>query len=253
VTSRRVVLTLCALVLCSCGGALSTTGLDAGAAAGEGGVPAETLLSGLAAAWSFDGDGKDHSGQGLDLGVDKIPFVAGRYGKGVQFSGDGSPIAQRPINDPSLDLTTGDFTVSFWISFTKTGSPQFVTIKGYADGGWFVGWAQSVWAFGFPAPAAGGQFADPSDAPALGVFHQVVFERTAAQLQLIVDGRLLGGQTIDKDPPAPGPAPFQVGGYSPGGVGGSKSVVNGVVDDVAIWHRALDADERLYLRTHAVP
>jgi hypothetical protein len=207
----------------------------------------------LAGAWAFDGDGKDHSGKDLELTVTGLSFPAGKFGKGVQFAGkDGSPIAQRPRDDASLNLNTGDFTVSFWINFTKTASAQFVAIKGYAqEQGWFVGWAQTVWGIGYPS-GKGGTFADPNDSPATGVFHHVVFERTADTAQLFVDGKLLGGISV-QDLPAPGAAPFQVGGYSSGGLGVGQSVVDGVVDDVAIWHRALTASERAYLATHAVP
>jgi hypothetical protein len=246
-----------ALVLASCGGggppSVNIDGATTDTAPGGDGAadPALTLRTGLAGAWSFDGDGKDRSGHALDLDVVGFGFPTGRFGKGVQFLGEGTKIAQRPISDPSLDLATGDFTVSFWVNFVRTGSPQFVAIKGYGEGGWFVGWAQTVWAFGFPAPT-GATFADPADSPATGVFHQVVFERSGDTAQFFVDGKLLGGVSV-KDTAAPSPAPFQVGGYAPGGVGSGQSAVFGIVDDVAIWHRALDDNERSYLRTHAVP
>jgi hypothetical protein len=221
------------------------------ATTGEDGGGATTLRNGLAGAWSFDLGGQDSSGNGLVLDVAGIPTTAGRFGKALQFSGDGSPIAQRHISDPSLDLATGDFTVSFWVSFKMTGSPQFVTVKGYT-GGWFVGWAQTQWAYRLPSPTAGSTFADPSGSPSTGTFHHVVFRRTANTGEFFVDGRSLGTTTLN-DSPTVADAPFQVGGYSTGGVSASMSVVNGAVDDVAIWHRALDGAELAYLGTHAVP
>jgi hypothetical protein len=255
VSLRPIALVLGVLVVASCGG--SSLAPDGGgsdtAASGDAGDPATTLREALAAAWAFDGDGKDHAGKGLDLTVSGLSFPAGKYGKGVQFAGtDGSPIAQRPISDQTLDLTAGDFTVSFWINFARTASAQFAVIKGYVqEQGWFVGWAQSVWGIGYPS-GKGGTFADPSDSPATGVFHHVVFERAGDTAQLFVDGKLLGGVTV-QDRPTPEAAPLQVGGYSSGGVGPGQSVVDGVVDDVAIWHRALTGGERTYLATHAVP
>jgi hypothetical protein len=247
-----------ALLLASCGGgsAAKDGGGDGGGDAAlpsDATGPAASLRAGLLGAWSLDGDGKDHSGKGLDLTVDGLSFPVGKFGKGAQFAGaDGSPIAHRTVDDASLNLTTGDFTVSFWINFAKTGSPQFAVIKGYAqEQGWFVGWAQTVWGFGFPAPK-GGTFADPNGSPGTGTFHHVVFERTDDNAQIFVDGKLLGGVSV-QDRAAPGAAPLQIGGYSPGGVAGGQSVVDGVVDDVAIWGRALDATERAWLDTHAVP
>jgi hypothetical protein len=256
VSLRRSVWGLGALLLCSCDGSLSTVGLEAGVtdgAASDGNGPSASLRGALAGAWSFDVDGKDHSGNALDLGIAGLRLATGRFGKGLQLAGEGTPIAQRPIDDPSLNLTMGDFTVSFWISFSMTGAAQFVAVKGYNDGGWFVGWARTAWAYGLPSPA-GGTFSDPAGSPAPGVFHHVVFERSVDTVELFVDSKSVGTATVH-DAPAPAQAPFQVGGFAPGGVSVAmgQSVVNGVVDDLAIWRRALVADERAYLATHAVP
>jgi len=256
VTPRRTVWGLGALLLCSCGGALSTAGLDAGvtdATASDANGPASSLRGELAGAWSFDVDGKDHSGHALDLGITGLRLAAGRFGKGLELAGEGTPIAQRPIDDPSLNLTAGDFTVSFWISFSMTDSAQFVAVKGYNDGGWFVGWARTAWAYGLPSPA-GGTFSDPAGSPASGVFHHVVFERSGSTVELFVGSKSVGTATVHDSPP-PAQSPFQVGGFAPGGVavGRGQSVVTGVVDDLAIWHRALTTEERAYLATHAVP
>jgi hypothetical protein len=243
---------LTTLLLASCGG-VSAQGLgDAGADVNADAASAQASLKvGLAGAWSFDGDGSDHSGHGLNLETAGLRFAAGHFGKGIVFGGDGTPIAQRPVDDPSLNLATGDFTVSFWVDFTKTGTPQFVAMKGY-DPGWFVGWAQTQWAYGPPKPA-GQTFADPMGSPSTGTFHHVVFERNADSLELFIDG-VSAGKAAGKDG-APAQDPFQVGGYAPGGVAVAHgmNVVNGTVDDLAVWNRALVAEERAYLKTHAVP
>jgi hypothetical protein len=247
---RRALPGLAALLCASCGGgSLSTTGLDdAGAAS-----PVMTLRNALAGAWSFDGNGKDHGGHGLDLETGTLPFAAAKFGQGLKLAGEGTPIAQRPKDDPTLNLATGDFTVSFWIAFAATGAPQFVAVKGYNEGGWFVGWAQTTWAFG-PAPAPNGGTFTKSTTPATGSFHHVVFERTGNTVELSVDGSSAGTATM-MDTQAPAMTAFQVGGFAPGGVSMAHgmSVVNGVVDDLAIWHRALVPDELAYLATHAVP
>ena len=80
----------------------------------------------------------------------------------------------------------------------------------------------------------------------------------AAARELLV--RVLGSSDAapafeEVDTQAPAMTAFQVGGFAPGGVSMAHgmSVVNGVVDDLAIWHRALVPDELAYLATHAVP
>lgn len=247
VTPLRAVAILTPALLCACArnGGISSDG------GGDAANVASTLRDQLAGAWSFDVDGSDHSGHGLDLAIDGLHLATGMFGQGLQFSGDGTPIAQRPIDDPSLNLTSGDFTISFWINFTMTASAQFVVVKGYNVGGWFVGWAQTAWAFGLPE---GDTFSPPSGPPTTGTFHQVVVERAGDTLEMFVDLASFGPADV-KDSPAPGPSPFQVGGYAPGGVmvASGQDVVSGVVDDLAVWHRAITPDERAYLMTNPVP
>jgi hypothetical protein len=241
------------MFLCACGGGgLSTLGLgDAGADASG---PSASLRDGLAAAWSFDFNLNDHSGHGLDLGTTGLNFAPGRFGSGLKLTGDGTPIAQRPTDDGSLNLTTGDFTVSFWINFARTDSAQFVAVKGFNVNGWFVGWAQTAWAWGGLPSTRKDPFVPAGGSPSTGTFHHVVFERSGDTVEILVDSASVGTAPV-ADGPIVGQSPFQVGGFAPGGVTADRgqSVVNGVVDDLAIWHRALSADERAYLTTHAVP
>jgi hypothetical protein len=242
VTLRSWVPGLAVLLACSCGGGALSSG-DGGP---DGGGPAASLKQGLVGAWSFDGDGKDHAGSKLDLDTRTLRFATGKFGKGIQLAGDGTPIAQRTKSDPELNIAAGDFTVSFWIDFAATSSAQFVAVKGYGDSGWFVGWAQTAWGYGLPK---GGTFVPPGGSPTDGNFHHVVFQRAADMVEIFVDSTSLG--TAAATAGAASGDPFQVGGYAPGGV--AVDHANGVVDDLAIWHRALGPDELTYLATHPVP
>jgi hypothetical protein len=250
VTLRSSIWGLAAILLaCGCGGGVSPTGLGDGGPDGAGLAGAATSLKqGLVGAWSFDGDGNDHSPNKLDLDTRALRFVTGKFGKGIQFAGEGTQIAQRTRNDPQLDLGAGDFAVSFWVDFAMTGTAQFVAVKGYGSSGWFVGWARTAWAYGLPM---GSTFMPPSS-PKAG-FHHVVFQRSGATMQLWVDASSLG--TMPAMAGAASGDPFQVGGYAPGGVTAdhAMSVVNGVVDDLAIWSRMLVTEEMAYLDTHPAP
>ncbi|HVU52964.1 MAG TPA: LamG domain-containing protein [Polyangia bacterium] len=248
-SSTRLWAALALPILVGCGGnGLSSMGLGDGG--GDAGSAATSLRQGLVGAWSFDGDGRDHSANMLDLDVTGLRFGAAKFGKGIQFGGDATPIAQRKMSDPELNVAMADFTVSFWIDFAMTGSAQFVALKGYGDTGWFVGWAETAWGYGLPK---GGTFVPPGGSPSDGMFHHVLFQRSGDMVQLWVDGTSLGTATAVAG--APSTDPFQVGGYAPGGVTADRgqSVVDGVVDDLAIWRRALVADEVTYLDAHAVP
>jgi hypothetical protein len=253
VTLRSVIWGLAILLVCGCGGSgLSSKGLGDGGsdAGGDAGSAASSLREGLVAAWSFDGDGNDHGGSMFTLDTRSLRFVNGKFGKGLQLAGEGTPIAQRTRSDPALDLATGDFTVSFWVDFATTSSAQFVAVKGYGNAGWFVGWAKTAWAYGLPM---GATFVPPGGSPTNNTFHHVVFQHSGNMMELFVDSKSLG-----TTPATAGTAsgdPFQVGGYAPGGVAvdHAMSVVNGVVDDLGLWRRALVAEELAYLETHPVP
>jgi len=253
VTLRSSLWGLAALVVCGCGGStLSNKGLGDGGpdGAADAGSAATSLREALVGAWSFDGDAKDHSSNMFDLDTRTLRFVNGKFGKGLQLAGEGTAIAQRTKNDPALDVASGDFAVSFWVDFAVTDAAQFVAVKGYGDSGWFVGWAKTEWAYGLPT---GSTFVPPGGSPSANTFHHVVFQRSGATMQLFVDSKSLGTK-----PATAGAAsgdPFQVGGYAPGGVAAdhAQSVVNGVVDDLAIWRRTLVSEELAYLDTHPVP
>ena len=143
--------------------------------------------------------------------------------------------------------------MSFWINFAKTGAAQFVAVKGYNDGRLVRGLGAD--GLGLRPALARGRHLRPAGSPTSG---------DVPPRRLRADGRHASRSSSIRrrwerrtvaDTATPAKSPFQVGGFAPGGVtvATGQSVVDGVVDDLAIWHRALVADERAYLATHAVP
>jgi hypothetical protein len=223
--------------------------LDGGADAPPNPALEASLKTGLVALWTLDGDGKDRSGHGLDLTVaPELSYVAGRHGMGLKFVGDNTKTAKRPIADPSLVVQRGDFTISLWVNL----DPNVHDNQGFAENG-------NNWALGTPGPGSAwilqtdvGGVAGAGAADGFGGWRHIVAERQGPILSLYMSGVLVnnggGQQNVNENPTAPTPYPFKLGTW----INGSLPLT-GALDDVAVWNRALTAEERAYTGTHPVP
>ena len=201
-----------------------------------------SLTRGQLASWSLDGDGRDRSGHGLDLQISGVPFATGRFGQGLDFAGTAGR-ARRPVDDAALDLATGDFTVSVWVRPTAT-EPAFVLVKGGSDG-WFIGTPGNQWAGYFEGE---GNVSVGGGGVNVGVFTHLALVRDGGQYTLLVDGVRLT-MVATRDDPTPTTFPLELGRFQVG----NDSPLPGVIDDLAIWDRALTAAELTYLRSHPAP
>jgi len=217
------------------GGAVDSGGADAS-------PEATSLLNGQVAVWSLDGDGADGSGQALDLTITGLSFVSGKFGQGLSFDGDAAKTAMRPIDDPELRLASGDFTISVWASLR--GAPQvdsmFVVEKGGLGGAW-IGYNMPLFrgGYGLDSFVGGGDVATPD------AFYHLVLVREGNTIRYYVDG-VLGSMATVTDIAAPSTSPLRLG--TP-----AQAPLDGVVDDLGIWNRALTAAERAYLDAHPIP
>jgi hypothetical protein len=215
-----------------------------------------SLRNGIVAEWPLDGDGTDHSGHGLDLTIAGVPFVASRFGSGLSFSGDLTKTAKRPIADPSLLIERSDYTVSLWVNL----APDQHVSQGILDNG-----AQNgAWGFGTPGGEMPGGSApqlwfwwtetgsivhsDSDPGPGTG-WHHLIAERSGSQITLYSANAALMTTAANDQPPAAPAQTFQLGTW----FGGKSLPLFGVLDDVAIWNRALTDAERLYLDQHPAP
>jgi hypothetical protein len=214
-----------------------------------------SLKNGIVAQWPLDGDGTDHSGHGLDLTIDGLSFAPSRFGSGLTFPGDLTKTAKRPMADPSLLIEGNDYTVSLWVNL----APDQHASQGILDYGAQVG----AWGFGTPGGAqpGGGQSQiwfwstdvggivgpDPDPGPGSG-WHHIIAERAGSTINLYSASALVMTTNANGQPSGMLQT-FQLGTWA----GGHALPLFGVIDDVAIWNRALTADERFYLDQHQVP
>ena len=208
-------------------------------------------------------DGQDSGPNGLNLDLINNPsFVPGLLGNAISL--DGTSYASRPaggVPDPEFNLGAGDFTIQVWVNWDGTVAPpllattQFMMGNMSGDGGPtetgfvfygshhpFGGIDTTRYNFnstgGVPLSAQGNLLM-PETA---GVWHQMIMRRTGASLEMIRDGDTaspIADVNVGTDAYKDTSAYLAVGAFSD--LGGAPAI--GLLDDVAIWKRALDDNE----------
>ena len=195
------------------------------------------LEEGLVGYWPLDGDFVDHAGtnDGTFMGSDpEAVFETGVLGDGIVLDGIDQYI--EIANESNFDFVDQDFSISAWFrvdSFTK--SWQALIAKGEGNR-WRVhrrgGESIMTWNGGNGDVPADANF--PIDDEE---FHHFVGVSTADEVQMYMDGELVSigdFPTVENND-----QPVMIG-ENPDARGRTW---HGLIDDVAIWGRALDEDE----------
>ena len=219
------------------------------------------LTTGLAADFPFNGNANDESGNGNHGTVTDAVLTADRLGNpnsAYSFNGTSSVIT---IPDSLSLRIPGDLTVVCWVKlFGLSGNTRFVG-KGedcYRNYGVWAD-ASSSWLFQQFPPAGGcvecqENTLATSPAVATGNWYQVVGVRNGNQSRLYLNAQLLADADNQSQNCAPstytGPEPLLIG--APGYVSPPQNLqfVNGAIDDVRIYNRALTEAEIQYLYSH---
>jgi hypothetical protein len=215
-------------------------------------VISSALSDDLVAHIKFDGNYQDSSGRNNHTTARGNPtLVAGKFGQAMQtaIQATGSDFASfgKPAD---LNFAEGDFSVSFWInSTTWTSDPPFISNKDW-DSSSNIGWgvfAQGGGNFRVNAtgtPRGSGNRMDTSATPNIrdGNWHNVVvsFWRGAVTATY-VDGALVNSTPLLITGSVDAGFDTNIGQDGPGDYGGVT--ITAKVDDVALWRRALSAQE----------
>ena len=192
------------------------------------------LSSGLVVYWALDGDTTDSSGNGHDGTLVKNPeWVDAHFGEGLSL--DGVDDGMNCEDDPALDITDS-ITVAAWLYTNSYSSWCSILLKssnplwtdGYglshfngADGLHF--WV-TLWA------------PDAATNVPVEEWHHIAGTYDGSTLKIYVDGQEAGSQaravTILTNN-----APLEVG------CGNGQYFWDGIIDEVALYNRALAPDE----------
>jgi hypothetical protein len=203
-------------------------------------VPAQ---GGLIGYWAFDRAGADTSGRGRNLTLaGGIGIGAGLFGQALDLHHDGSQFATRPVDDPIYDFGNGQFTVQVWVNFNNTGGEQVLIEK-------FLGGTGPGWTLTKLPDDSLHFYADPTiiltSAPlniTTGVWHHIVARRSGSLFQVLYDGDVVtegsaSGAIPDTE------MPLLVGKRNDLDLGSVESVVDGRIDEIAIWSQGLSNSE----------
>ncbi len=200
------------------------------------------LRSGLAGYWPFDGSAADQSGNGHDLTLIGSPsFAAGHVGQALDLHGNAAQYGSRTASDAAFDFGSDDFSIQIWVNYHASNGEQTLLEKftGTNGPGWTVTSADNTRALFFTPSASVGTPSTPGSLVA-GTWHHVVVVRAKSQFWLMYDGVRFGPSAAPSIPATTNP--LLVGRRNAAdGRGGFP--VNGLLDEVAIWSRALTDDE----------
>jgi large repetitive protein len=223
-------------------------------------IDRRNLAGGLVAHWAFDdqsgttvadGSNNGHHGQ-LTGGA----WVAGRFGGGLRLEFGDS------VTFPNFPQATPDWTVSVWINLTAADRAALIssdravllTAERSLVGGWEIEfdprpgfeWLEASYLVGPPVNDYVILDCKCIDIDRWMQF-TAVFDTTNNRFSLYRDGVLVDGSSLPA-PIAPGDTNLGIGRWYQG-----PRSISGVIDDYAIWSRALSGDEVAALQARAVP
>jgi hypothetical protein len=226
----------------------------------SGDVSATTAeISGRKAHWKLDENTgvstADSSGNGNTGTLQSGPtWVAGRIGRALSF--DGSPTGGDDVvfaGSGASVLNLGAITVAAWINVEtvgEAGSPGRIVHKATGTNplnGWqFV--TQGAGQLGFAVDYTGTDLvrASAANAFSLGAWHHVAVtwdgNPTAANVLMYVDGNLVGGYATSTDSVGGRVSDLNSNIYLGNAPSGDRTL-DGVLDDVRVYNRALDLGE----------
>ena len=211
------------------------------------------LLTGLISYWNLDeasGDAVDAHGSNDLTNVSSATYGAAKINNGVILNGSDQYLTIADGAQSGLDIT-GNLTLAFWINFSSyNGSTGYMPL-GKAD---FVAADTRAYYIEFNISGSNKFDFEAGDgsssvrqgvswSPSTGVWYHlaVVYTTAAGSVKFYVDGVQQGAtQTGFPTSIANTSAAFQIGA----GLDGAQSYfINGMIDEVGVWARALSGAE----------
>lgn len=199
--------------------------------------------------WPFDGTGADVAG-GRDVQLVGSPaFATGLFGQALDLKGDSRTYAVRrqgtqDIDDDAFNLVDTDFTIQAWLAYHRTDTEQQIIEKFVGRNG--PGWTCTKLANNsFHACLVQGPCAELTAAPVAvpsEKWVQVILRRDTS-FTLFFNGQRIAESPAMKM--AATTVPLLIGRRNE--TDGRPFPLNGRIDEVAIWKRALTADEITFL------
>jgi YD repeat-containing protein len=189
----------------------------------------------LIAYWTLDEDGRDGAGS-LDLTLQGglATITPARLTAGLRFTKDASKIAVRPDNDAALNFGATDFTMALWVKWSSLDGEQVMVDKcdnACASIGWSLTKLSNHSVLFAPLVQSS------ASAVVAGQWYHLAVTRDGSTARIYLDGSQIAQATVGTIPVSM--QPVWLGERA----GAQTFPLNGVMDEVAIWGRALSATE----------
>jgi WD40 repeat protein len=199
---------------------------------------------GVVAWWPANANAKDSVGNNHGTLKGGVTFAPGVAGQAFRLDG-----ATRYVEVPRSDLWgfgRRDFSIELWVQFravarsNDVGHPSAIFIgcdegPGARDK-WFFGYGDGLLNFIFGKAGKGGSYAKAEFSPDLDQWYHLAVTRSRGTFTIYVDGVPVASEKVDLIMPNPD-APLTIGQAE--GLG----FVSGLIDEVAIYDRALSPAE----------
>jgi hypothetical protein len=205
---------------------------------------AATLTDNLIGYWTFEGSGADLSGEGNDVTLQgSAGYGTGLIGQALSLPGENDSYAIRPQSDTVYNFGSSNFTVQVWVNFRDLTYEQTLIEKFTSWGG--PGWTltklggNNVRFVGDPATSL-----DSSQSlSATNQWYHLVLRRDGDYVTLFINDSFSTGTASGAIEDSS--LPLLIGQRNDSS--GQSFPVNGLIDEVAIWNRALTDDEIAFL------
>jgi len=192
----------------------------------------------LVAYWPFDNDISDKSGNGNNGINDGATFVSGKINEGLSFDGNDNMVVSGVSS-----LNPSKVTLEAWVKNSGTpGTYKYITGKYYlGDRGSYALYTSGSGGLRFYISHTAGFVASPDAGTGIwdGNWHHIAGTYDGAKVRLYVDGVEVGSGTVTTKSIAYNANDLYIGSY------GSGFYWKGIIDEVKIYNRALDAIEIL--------
>ena len=207
------------------------------------------LTNGLVAYYPFSGNANDESGKGNNGNAIGATFTGDRFGeegKAMAFNGIDQYV--QAAHQDYLNFSGGDFTVSCWVSLNDPAKTQYIVGKDMGQGNtdkWIVHYGSEVggttpWGLSFligTAPNEAGFYAPSLGRPDVGTWHRYLVRKNGTNYTIYFDIYGVSGGNGPLTLPNGNTAPLTIGQSESGGF------VDGKIDEIRIYSRALSPDE----------
>jgi hypothetical protein len=196
----------------------------------------------MTAWWRAEDDANDFVGGHNGSAQNGATFASGKVGQA--FSLDGTNDYISVPDSAAWDFGTGDFTIDMWVKFTSVQTQNFFI--GHDDGGgefdkwifWLVSGQLQFHINSDPFPDGGITIGSAAFAPSNGTWYHVALTRIGSTYTFYVNGSSAGTATNSTAIPNASAA-LTIGQAE------NSGFINGLIDEVEIFSRALSSSELL--------